>query len=493
MLSSYRPYLHVLLELEPGLHVAGGAVKDCLLGRSVSDVDIVFPPEATGVASRFAERTGATRIALREGEPDKMTERVVVRAGDKTLVFDFTALRGRCIEGDLAGRDFTLTAMALPLDAFTTGDLSRLIDPFGGRAAIGDKVIRALSDESFRQDPLRILRAFRLAAELGFSIEGETLAKAARDRAFLPSVSGERIRDEIFRILGVNPCHPSIESLDRQGILEMVFPEILAMRGVEQGGYHALDVWSHSLRALGEAELILDRTDEAFMPSTGFAAYLSSGFVNGRSRSSLIKLAVLFHDSGKPGTASRDGEGQAHFYGHAGEGGHIVRNLSERLRLARAETDLLAGLVMQHMNLVHLTAQASRSKRSVLRFFRKSGEDYRALFILFLADTKATIGPRMTAERMRQIRAAMSEMLALYEEEIRPRLQMPPLISGRDLMERFGLEGGPVIGELLDRVEEARLEGHLNDREAALEFAGAVLKRKATGNGLQATGKDTDF
>ncbi len=476
MLSSYRPYLQVLLELEPGLHVAGGAVKDCLLGRSVSDVDIVFPPEATGIASRFAERTGATRIALREDEPDKMTERVVVRAGDKTLVFDFTVLRGPRIESDLAIRDFTLTAMALPLDAFMNGELTRLIDPFGGRVAIRDEEIRALSDESFRQDPLRILRAFRLAAELGFAIEGETLAKAARDRALLGSVSGERIRDEIFRILGVNPCHPFIESMDRQGILEVVFPETLDMKGVEQGGYHALDVWSHSLRALREAEPILDHPDEAFRPATGFPAYLSSGFVNGRSRSSLIKLAVLFHDSGKPGKASRDGEGQPHFYGHAAEGGDIVRNLSERLRLARAETEFLAGLVIDHMNLIHLTAQASRSKRSVLRFFRKSGEDYRALFILFLADTKATIGPRMTAERVHQIRAAMSGMLALFEGEIRPRLQMPPLISGRDLMERFGLEGGPVIGELLDRVEEARLEGRLRDKEQALEYAAGLLK-----------------
>jgi poly(A) polymerase len=129
------------------------------------------------------------------------------------------------------------------------------------------------------------------------------------------------------------------------------------------------------------------------------------------------------------------------------------------------------------MHLIHLTAQASRSKRSVLRFFRESGEDYRAQFILFLADTKATVGPRMTAEMVLRIRESMSGMLAQFEGEIRPRLQKPPLISGRDLMERFGLEAGPVIGELLDEVEEARLEGRLDDRDAALEFAGALLKR----------------
>jgi poly(A) polymerase len=479
MLSRYQPFLLTLLDLAPGLYVAGGAVKDCLLGRSLSDVDIVFPPEAAGIASRFAGRTGATRIALREHEPDKMVERAVVRAGEKNLVFDFTALRGAGIESDLACRDFTLTAMAMPLDAFKSGDLSRLVDPFGGREAIRDKEIRALSDGSFRQDPLRILRSFRLAAELGFAIERETLSKAARDRALLGFVSVERIRDEVFRILGANPCHPFIESMDRQGILEIVFPEAMAMRGVEQGGYHALDVWSHSLRALKEAERILDHPDEAFGPfSAGFAAYLASGFVNGRSRSSLIKLAVLFHDGGKPAKASRDGEGQAHFYGHAAEGGIIVRNLSERLRLARAEQEFLAGLVIHHMHLIHLTAQSSRSKRSVLRFFRKSGEDYRALFILFLADTNATIGPRMTKERVIRFREAMNEMLALFEGEFRPRLQMPPLISGRDLMERFGLEEGPLVGELLDRVEEARLEGRLGDREEALEHAAAQIKKE---------------
>ncbi len=479
MLSRYKPFLQVLLDLAPDLHVVGGAVMDCVLGLPVSDVDIVFPPETAGIAARFAERTGATRIALRQDDPDKMMERVVAREGDEPLLFDFTVRRGITIEDDLAGRDFTITAMALPLDAFIHGDFSRLVDPFGGREAIEAREIRALSDESFRQDPLRILRAFRLSAELGFVIEEETLSKAARDRALLGAVSGERIRDEIFRILGVNPCHPFIESMDRQGILGVIFPETAAMKGVEQGGFHALDVWSHSLRALRESELILEHTEAAFGPfSEGFAAYLSTGFVKDRNRSSLIKLAVLFHDSGKPSKASTGRDGQTHFYGHAPEGGLVVRNLSERLRLARAETEFLAGLVIHHMHIVHLTARATRSKKSVLRFFRKSGEDYRALFILFLADTKATIGPMMTAERASRIREAMSEMLALFEAEIRPRFQMPPLISGRDLMERFCLKEGPVIGELLDRVEEARLEGSLIDREEALEYAAILLKER---------------
>jgi poly(A) polymerase len=479
MRSHYRPYLHVLLDLEPHLYVAGGAVKDCLLGRSVSDVDIVFPPEAAGIASRFAGRTGATRIALREDEPDKMVERAVVQAGEKNLVFDFTALRGAGIESDLACRDFTLTAMAMPLDAYVNRDLSRLVDPFGGRAAIRDKEIRVLSDESFRQDPLRILRAFRLAAEHGFAIEGETLSKAARDRALLGFVSGERIRDEIFRILGANPCHPFIESMDRQGILEIVFPETLAMKGVEQGGYHALDVWSHTMLCLKELEGLIENPQEEFGDAgADFRDYLAGGFVRGRSRPSLLKLATLLHDTGKPDKATRDVEGETHFYGHAAAGGAVIEAVSDRLRLAKAEREYLDLLVANHMHLIHLTAQPSRTRKSVLHFFRKYGEDYRALFLLFAADTRATAGPKRTPGRFGRIRGAVKEMLRLYGQDLRARLQAPPLLTGRDLIDRYGLEPGPLIGEILRKVEDAMLEGHLQDREKALEYAAALIKKE---------------
>jgi len=150
--------------------------------------------------------------------------------------------------------------------------------------------------------------------------------------------------------------------------------------------------------------------------------------------------------------------------------------VAERLRLAKAERDYLNLLVASHMHLVHLTAQPALTRKSVLHFFRKYGEDYRALLLLFAADTRATVGPKMTPGRLRRIREAVAAMLRFFEEELRHRLQGPPLISGRDLVGRFGLEPGPLVGEILERVEEARLEGRLRDREAALEFAAALLK-----------------
>jgi poly(A) polymerase len=477
MLSRYKPFLQVLLDLAPGLHVAGGAVKDCLMGLPISDVDVVFPPGAEGIAARFAVMTGATRIALRQDEPDKMMERVVAREGDAAPLFDFTACRGPSIEDDLAGRDFTVTAMALPLDAFISGDFSRLIDPFGGRGSIRDQEIRALSDEIFRQDPLRLLRAFRLAAELGFTIHGETLAKVTRDGALLGTVSGERIRDEIFRILEVSPCHPSIEAMDHVGLLDRALPGVAAMKGIEQNGYHALDVWSHTMLCLKELESLLGNPREAFGDAgADFRDYLTDAFVRGRSRAALLKLAILLHDAGKPDKVSRDVEGQTHFYGHAEAGGAVVEAVAERLRLAKAERDYLGLLVSSHMHLVHLTAQPTRTRRSVLHFFRKYGEDYRALFLLFTADTRATAGPKMTPGRLCLIREAVAEMLRLYEEDLRPRLQAPPLLTGRDLIDRFGLETGPLIGEILRKVEDARLEGLVVDRDSALEVAGAMLK-----------------
>jgi poly(A) polymerase len=253
-----------------------------------------------------------------------------------------------------------------------------------------------------------------------------------------------------------------------------------AMKGIEQDGYHALDVWSHTMLCLKELEILLANPREEFgdAAAADFRDYLADAFARGRSRAALLKLAILLHDAGKPGKASRDVEGQTHFYGHAAAGEAIAEAVAERLRLAKAERDYLKLLVVNHMHLVHLTAETSRSRRSVLHFFRKYGEDYRALLLLFAADTRATAGPKMTPERIRLIRDAVTEMLRLYEEDLRPRLNSPPLLTGGDLIARFGLEPGPLIGEILRKVEDARLEERVFDRDSALEVAGAILKKE---------------
>jgi poly(A) polymerase len=478
MLSRYRPFLQILFDFSPGLFVAGGAVKDCLLGLPVSDVDIVFPPDAVGIAARFAERTGGSRIALRVDDPARKMERVIVGSHGNALIFDFTGRRGPSIESDLAGRDFTITAMALPLDAFVGGDLSRLVDPFEGREGIRHRRIRVLSDDAFRQDPLRLLRAFRLAAELDFTIDGETTGKLARDGALLGDVSGERVRDEFFRILEISPCSPFLEEMDRIDLLEHVFPGVAVMKGIEQDSYHALDVWSHTMLCLKELESLLENPRQEFGDAgADFREYLAGTFVRGRSRAALLKLAVLLHDAGKPATMSRDAEGHTRFYGHAAAGGAIIDAICGRLRLAKAEENYLNLLVLNHMHLVHLTAQPSRTRRSILHFFRKYGEDYRALFLLFMADTRATVGPKMTPERVRLIEEAVAEMLHLYEADLHPQLQAPALLTGRDLISGLGLEPGQRIGEILRSVEEARLEGLVTDQDSALAYARAFLKK----------------
>jgi poly(A) polymerase len=227
---------------------------------------------------------------------------------------------------------------------------------------------------------------------------------------------------------------------------------------------------------LKEMESLLGNPGEEFGDAGDFRDYLTDALVRGRSRAALLKLAVLLHDAGKPGKASRDVEGQSHFYGHAAAGEVIAEAVSERLRLAKAERDYLKLLVVNHMHLVHLTAGTSRTRRSVLHFFRKYGEDYRALLLLFEADTRATAGPKMTPERVRLIRDAVTEMLRLYEEDLRPRMQAPPLLTGGDLIDRFGLEPGPLIGEILRKVEDARLEGLVLDRHSAMEVAAALLR-----------------
>ncbi|MBE9547395.1 MAG: CCA tRNA nucleotidyltransferase [Proteobacteria bacterium] len=473
MIENYLRYL----EGRP-LYVAGGAIRDRILKRYSPDIDIVVPSGARELALDFARRSGGTYILL-DDEPCRKTERVVVKSHDETLVFDFTKMRGASIEEDLGERDFTINAMALPLMDYLEGSFDSLIDPFGGRDDICKKRIAVISDETFRDDSLRMVRAFRFAAQLGFEIDIKTRKSIVQNRGRLKEVSWERIRDEFFNLLSVYSCAPFVIDMDGLGLLEEIFPEILSMKGVRQNGYHHLDVWGHTLLTLEKIEFVMREPEDYFGEyAPNFNEYLDSGFVPGRSRESIIKFAAIFHDSGKPEARSEDTDGRVRFLGHEDAGKKIAEEAARRLKLSNREIGFVKDMVGDHMYLINLAFLGALSQKSILRFFRKHTEEFRAYFILFLADSMATLGPDVPEDRIPKSKRMTKEMLDIYYGEIKPRIETPPLITGRDLIDKFGLSPDPFLGKILGKVEDARMEGRIKDREEAIRYAGKIIRSK---------------
>src|SRR5919201_1423939 len=245
----------VLDELRPLLahaeaHFVGGCVRDVRLGRPVIDVDVVVPGDPGPAARRLAGATGGSPFALSEAHG---AWRVVL--GGRTI--DVTARRGGDIVADLGERDFTVNAMAIPV----AGADDAVVDPFGGLGDLSERRMRLVSDRVFADDPLRLLRLARIAHELGFSVEQAAERAARRDAHLADQAAGERIYAEMRRLLA--PDHPdaAVRLLDRLGVLDVVLPEAVPMRGCEQSPFHHLDVFEHTLQVLDAAADIAAHPD----------------------------------------------------------------------------------------------------------------------------------------------------------------------------------------------------------------------------------------
>ncbi|MDO9529007.1 MAG: HD domain-containing protein [Syntrophales bacterium] len=470
MIENYLKHL----ENKP-LYVVGGAIRDRILKRYSSDIDIVLPYGTHEVAVDFADKTGGAYILL-DDEPHQKTERVVIKSYDETFVFDFTKMRGASIKEDLEKRDFTINAMALPLVDYLEDRLDLLIDPFDGRDGIRGKKIEMLTEGSFKDDPLRMLRALRFAGQLGFSVDMKTRKSIIRNRCELKKVSWERIRDEFFKILSLSPCTPYIVDMDGLGLLEEILPEILSMKGVCQNGYHHLYVWEHILLSLKNIDIVMNNPEDYFAGySLNLKEYLKTELVLGRSRDSIIKLATLLHDSGKPETASKNVDGCVKFIGHEDAGSKIAEKVARRLKLSNKEISFVKDLVGNHMHLINFSFLDSLSQKGVLRFFRKNPEEFWAYFILFLADSMAALGPDVPGDRVSENKKMTKEMLDKYYHEFKPRSEKPRLVTGQDLIDKFDLSPGPFLGRILTKVEEFRIEGRIKDREEALRYVEEII------------------
>ena len=420
-------------------------------------------------------------------DEDRCTGRVVTRGEDGRHFFiDFAQLQGADIITDLSKRDFTVNAIAVAVEA----DIgSRIIDPYDGRRDLQLGLVRAVSETAFLDDPLRTLRAVRIAAEMGASIERGTEELLRRAVHLVADVSAERVRDELVKILALPAAAQNLQYLDELGLLMAVMPELGTLKGVEQSEPHYLNVFEHSLETVRCLEKVMEALDRyegedelSLLPlilfpfSLQLSAHLSQPISGDRPRLAVLKLVALLHDVAKPATKSFDDEGGVHFYGHEREGAEVAGTILRRLRFGGNEVSLAKTIVANHMRPCLLADQEVVTRRAVYRFFRDTGDAGVDILLLYLADHLATWGPNLRMARWRRRVEFVASMLADYYERHQKVISPPKLISGHDLMGEFGLEEGPRIGELLEAVREAQVEDVVRTKEEALALVRELLK-----------------
>jgi poly(A) polymerase len=439
--------------------LVGGSVRDELLGRPVTDVDLAVDGDPERAAKAVAGEVGGPAFALSEAFG---AWRVIDRRGGR--VFDVSPLQGKTIEADLGERDFTINAMARPLEG------GELIDPHGGRQDLDARVLRVLGARAYEDDPLRPLRLARFAAELGFEPDPETARLTAAAAPRTPEASPERVFGELRRLLAADGAVAGVELADRLGLLAAVLPEVAALHDVEQSHFHHLDVYGHTLEVLRRQLELEGRLDELFGElAQPLRAVLDETLADDITRMHALRFGALLHDIGKPATRGIRPDGRVTFIGHDALGEEMVRALCKRLRTSERLSRLLEGLTRHHLVLGFLVHQRPLDRRTVYRYLKHTSPVEVEVTLLSCADRLATRGRNAEAAiaaHLELARELMAEALA-WRASGPPR---PPL-RGDELASELGIERGPELGRLLGQLEEAAFAGEAATRDQALEVA----------------------
>ncbi len=469
--------IHELRHDEP-TYLVGGFVRDALIGRESHDLDILVPPPAVPLARELANRLSAAFYPLDESRD---VGRVVIRTSDGYLWVDVARWRGS-LDEDLRARDFTVNAIAMDI---TRWPYIETVDLLGGGSDIQSKVLRVASPESFRSDPARTLRLVRFMASLQFSAEKRTWELAKEAVPLLPLVSTERVRDELVKMAESQDFSQSILRMDALGLLPYTFPEVLDLKGIQQSPPHMKNVFEHTLAVVDWTEKIIacihgncpngteaDREMARFLLEyrEEFSSRLAQMPVAGRSRKALLKLAALAHDWGKPKTISVGEDGRIHFFQHDLLGAEIVASRLRKLAFAQKEVRWVGNLVKLHMRISSLHRSPKITNRAIFRLIRDAEDSLPDLVLLSLADHRGTYCENLILDRWVSRLALARRILDFYLEGLKGALPKP-LLSGRDLIEIWGLPPGREIGCILQDLVEAQAVGEVKTRDDAVEWA----------------------
>lgn len=459
-----KEVIEVIKKLEKGgfeAYIVGGAVRDLLMGKTVYDWDFTTnatPEEILKIFKKeeayYTNDFGMVGIPSKtEGERPYEITTFRTEHGYSDSRRPDEVRWGKNLEEDLKRRDFTINAMALQqinkddksknkkLVTIPLSDshLLQLIDPYNGQEDLKNKLIRAVGDplERFQEDALRMMRAVRIATEIGFSIEKETKNAIHECSRKIHNISKERVRDELLKIMASPNPYNGMEILREVGLLKEILPELEKCFGVEQkspGRHHIFDVGTHCMRSLK--------------------------FVSEKTTDPIVRLATLLHDIGKPKTFKKLDSGTITFYNHEVVGGRMASNIADRLRLSKKQSDKFYKLIRYHQ----FTVNEDQTDSAIRRFIRKVGLEHVPDMLDLRVGDRLGGGARETSWRLEEFKER------LIEVQKQPFTVHDLKITGNDVMKELDLKPSPKVGEMLDKlfklVEEKKVP---NTRRALLQ------------------------
>lgn len=464
----------VQAELGGQIYLAGGTVRDLLLGRTPVDIDLTVASGARIWAEKLATATGGAYVPLGRNED-------AARVVSDGQVVDFSSFRegASTLTEELLKRDITINALGIQIDRLLFGqppEQLMVVDPSGGLEDLAGGIIRVITEAGFLSDPLRMVRVFRFGATLGFTLDQATLDFVARHCHLLVEVAAERVLHEFETTLSVDSAFPYLEAMVESGLFWQILPELQGGVGLEQPDSHHLDVFAHNLETCHQMEgLLVSSLD--FFP--GCAAWLEGYLANTRSCIRL-KWAALLHDVGKVDTRAVQEEKGARitFYNHDQHGVRLFAILAKRLRISNEDRAVISRLIGAHMRPFHLANVARSSSLSIkacIRLVKSIEPDLPGLFLLSMADALAGRGHDRPPGMEEELQKLFCRLFQVQQDNMLPVRTAPPLLTGKDLIDRFQLEPGPVFKEILTAIEEARMEQTVVTRAEALDLAAALV------------------
>ncbi len=471
-------------------YVVGGFVRDLILGRPVRDIDVIAGGDVLTLSHTLAYELNAKPVLL--DELNGVMRLVLLKPEDNGWQIDLSVMHHN-LTADLERRDLTMNAIACDISRVSWDKPQELtievIDPLGGLNDIAHRLVRATGDNAFRQDAIRLLRAVRLAAELGFKIEDGTEAFIRRDAALIQEEAGERVREELLRILKLGRTDETLLYLHELGLLTAIIPELAPSIGLAQHSEHQWDVFQHSARSVLALDFLLrygnwPYTNPDVLGDVPWNESLSEHFQTQLSpistRRELGKLAALLHDIAKPQTRTIAPNGRLCFYGHPEEGAFIVENVLERLRFSTREKKLVTAVVRHHLRPVQMgTNFALPTRRAAYRLIRDLGEATIDTLLFSLADHLATRGDKLDLTNWRHHANIVAYVLS--ESKCAANTLPARLLNGHDLQRELGLKPGVKLGEMLAELREAQAAGEISSRGEALDYASHLLNREQEG------------